>query len=60
MTVGNAFARWILSGWRRCGEKKDAKKLAAFAVRIMIMRSAGIDDEAWDQQLGDALEAAQE
>jgi len=29
-------------------------------VLIMIMRSAGIDDVAWDQQLGDALEAAQE
>ena len=41
-------------------KKKDAKKLAAFAVLIMIMRSAGIDDAAWDQQLGDALEAAQE
>ena len=39
-------------------KKKDAKKLAAFTV--LIMRSAGIDDAAWNQQLGETLEAAQE
>lgn len=31
--------------------KKEAKKKAAFGVLVNIMRSAGIDDEAWDRVL---------
>ena len=34
--------------------KKAAKKLAAFAVLIQIMRSAGLDDPEWDRMLEEA------